>query len=384
MVLAQMVVDAVLLEHRSMREVALSFGVSKSWVHKMVQRYRAGGAAGLEPRSRAHQRNPNQMPLEIEERVIGLRKELVDLGADAGAQTIACHLSARYGSSPSLSAIYRALKRRGFVTPEPRKRPKVSYVRFEADLPNECWQGDMTHWALRDGTEVEILNFIDDHSRLIVAAEVLVVTRATDVRRVFHEACERYGTPASVLTDNGAIFNARSRKGRTGFESDLLAAGVLYKHSRPYHPQTCGKIERWHQTMKRFLAKRPTGSLEELQGVLDEVVRYYNEQRPHRSRDKLTPAVAYGARPKAEPFTLLDQPHHRIRRDVVDNWGKVSLRHLGEMRHLNVGRRHSGTRVRLYIIDLEVRVVSDDGELLGEVTLDPERDYQPMRKPPES
>ena len=384
MVLAQMVVDAVVVEGRSLREVADSFGVSKSWVHKMVQRFRSEGAEAFEPRSRAHLRNPKQLPLETEERVVRLRKELVDLGADAGAQTIAVHLSQRYGSSPSVSAIYRALKRRGFITPEPRKRPKVSYVRFEADLPNECWQGDMTHWALVDGTEVEILNFIDDFSRLVVAAEVLVVTKAADVRRIFAQACRTFGAPASVLTDNGAIFNARSRGGRTGFEGDLLEAGVLYKHSRPYHPQTCGKVERWHQTMKRFLAKRPCGSLDELQAALDEVIAYYNEQRPHRSRGGMTPQVAYRSRPTAQPFTLINEPHRRIRHDVVDRWGKVSLRYRGELRHLNVGYMHRGVRVRLYIVDDDVRIVTEEGELIRVATLDESKDYQPTRKPPET
>ena len=384
MVVAQMVVDAVVLEGRTVREVAASFGVSKSWVHKMVQRFRAEGPDGLEARSRAPRRNPNQMSTDIEERVVMLRKELLDLGADAGAHTIAVHLRQRDGSTPSVSAIYRALKRRGFITDEPRKRPKASYIRFEADLPNECWQGDMTHWALADGTEVEILNFIDDFSRLVVAAEVVVVTKAADVRRIFAQACATWGTPASVLTDNGAIFNARSRGGRTGFESDLLEAGVLYKHSRPYHPQTCGKVERWHQTLKRFLVKRPCTTIEELQAALDDIVRYYNEQRPHRSRNNLTPAVAYTSRTKAQPFTLLNQPHHRIRNDVVDNWGKVTLRYLGQLRHLNVGYMHRGQRVRLYIIDTEVRIVTEDGELIRMATLDATKGYQPTRKPLET
>ena len=381
MVLTQMVVDAVVLEGRSMREVAQAFGVSKSWVHKKVQRYRLEGPCGLEPRSRAPRRNPNQMSLEVENRVIELRKELSDLGADSGPQTIAVHLSSRWGQSASVSSIYRALKRRGFITEEPKKRPKASYIRFEADLPNECWQGDMTHWALSDGTGVEIVNFIDDYSRLVVCAEVVVVTKSSDVRRIFRNACALWGTPASVLTDNGAIFNARSRGGRTGFESDLVEAGVLYKHSRPYHPQTCGKVERWHQTLKQFLAKKPCRDLEELQQALNEIVVYYNEQRPHRSRDRMTPLAAFNARPRGEPFTLLNQPHHRIRRDVVDNSGKVTVRYLGAMRHLKVGNAYRGQRVRLYLVDAEVRIVTEDGELIRVATLDASKNYQPTRKP---
>lgn len=383
MVLRQMVVDAVVLEGRSIREVARSYGLSKSWVYELVRRYREGGDAAIEERSKAHRSNPRHMSVECEEQIVRLRKELVDLGADAGAQTLHWHLSQRGGPVPSVSSIYRLLRRRGFVTPEPRKRPRASYVRFEADLPNECWQADMTHWQLSNGVGVEILNFIDDHSRLIVACEVRSTVRAHDVRSVFQRACATWGTPASVLTDNGAIFNARSRQGRTGFESDLADAGVLYKHSRPYHPQTCGKIERWHQTLKGFLAKHPCESIEELQGVLDVVVRYYNEQRPHRSRDRLTPRQAFEARDKAQPHTLINEPHYRIRHDVLDSRGKVTLRYLGEFRHLYVGYAHRGTRVRLYIVDDVVRVVDEDGELLAEFTIDPTKRYQAMNQPSE-
>jgi len=376
-----MVVDAVVIEGRSFRETAATYGVSKSWVYELVRRYRAHGPAGLSPASKRPHTNPRQMSLETEERIVRLRKELSDLGADCGAQTIAHHLQQRFDASPSPSAIYQLLKRRGFVTPEPRKRPRHSYVRFEADLPNECWQADMTHWQLRNGQGVEILNFIDDHSRMIVACEARVTVRAPDVRSIFERACDAWGVPASVLTDNGAIFNARSRQGRTGFESDLLDLGVLYKHSRPYHPETCGKIERWHQTLKQFLAKRPCDSIDELQLVLLDVVRYYNEVRPHRSRDRLTPRQAYDARAKAKAGSLLNEPHYRIRNDVVDNWGKVSLRYLGKMRHINVGYMHRGFPVRLYIVDDHIRVVTLEGEFLGELIINPAQGYQPIVRP---
>jgi transposase InsO family protein len=384
MVLRQMVVDAVVLEGRSLREVARSYGVSKSWVHELVRRYREGGELALEPLSRAHKTNPRQMSSDVEEAVVRLRKQLSDLGSDAGAETIRWHLSHTHENPPSVSAIYRALRRRGFINPEPRKRPRASYVRFEADLPNECWQADMTHWQLSDGTEVEIINFIDDFSRMVVAIEVHRTINGSDVRATFKEACQRWGTPASVLTDNGAIFNAAQRKGRSGFESDLVSAGVLYKHSTPYHPQTCGKVERWHQTLKRFLEKNPADSLEELQGVLERVVRYYNEERPHRSRGGLTPRAAYESRDKAVPHTLINQPHHRIRKDVVDNDGKVTLRYKGRLLHVRIGYHHRARHVRLYIIDDNIRVLDQSGEFLGEITINPDKNYQTMAKPKEN
>lgn len=380
MVLAQMVVDSVLLEHRSIRATAQRYGISKSWVHELVARYRSGGAAALVPASKAPRANSRSIGPALEELIVECRKELESLGADAGAETIRWHLQAAGHEVPSASSIYRVLQRRGFITPEPRKRPRASYVRFEANLPNECWQSDMTHWQLADGTGVEVLTFIDDYSRRVLGCEVAPTVRAPDVRRLFRECCQRFSVPASVLTDNGAIYNAKSRGGRTGFESDLLELRVLYKHSTPYHPQTCGKVERWHKTLKGFLAKRPAGSLAELQGVLDEIVTYYNDVRPHRSRERMTPKAAYEAREKMPAGSLINQPHHRIRRDVVDTRGHVSLRYLGRLRHLNIGWQYRGQRIRLYIVDDHVDIIAEDGEFIGEITLDADRDYQPRTR----
>ncbi len=235
----------------------------------------------------------------------------------------------------------------------------------------------MTHWHLEDATPVEIVTFLDDHSRMVLGIRAFPTTTMNNVRRLFAATCERYGTPASVLTDNGAIYNAGARGGRTGFESDLITAGVLYKHSRPYHPQTCGKVERWHRTLKKFLAKRPAHTLGELQLVLEDVVRYYNDVRPHRGIDRKTPRVVYNARAKAQPHTLINNPHWRIRKDIVDVRGHVSLRYLGKMRHLNVGWSYRGQAICLYVLDDVVTFATEDGEFIGETKINAERDYQP-------
>jgi transposase InsO family protein len=134
---------------------------------------------------------------------------------------------------------------------EPHKRPKCSYVRFSAELPNECWQAATTHWALADGTDVEVLNIVDDHSRYLIASRAFLTTKAADVVATFEAAAAGLGLPASLLTDNGAIFTAESRGGRCAMETLLVALGVDYKHGRPYHPQTQGKVKRFHQTLKR-------------------------------------------------------------------------------------------------------------------------------------
>ena len=186
--LARYVVDAVVLEGRSYRDVARAHGVSKSWVGKVVGRFRAGGYEAIAPRSRAARRIPNRTPDRLEDEIVELRKALADQGLDAGAQTIHYHLSLRHDEVPSVSTIWRVLRRRGFVVPQPHKRPRSSWIRFEAQLPNECWQSDVTHWCLADDTGVEIVNFLDDHSRVAVAARVLATATAPKVLEVFREA----------------------------------------------------------------------------------------------------------------------------------------------------------------------------------------------------
>src|SRR5438128_3962649 len=197
--LARYVVDAVVLEGRSYREVARAHGVSKSYVGKLVGRFRAGGYGAIVPRSRAAHRIPHRTPDGVEDEIVALRKELSELGMDAGAQTIHYHLSLRHGQAPSVSTI----RRRGFVVPEPHKRPRSSWIRFEAKLPNECWQSDVTHWRLACGTEVEIINFIDDHSRLAIASRVVPLATAALAVEVFRRAGFQWGFPAALLSDNG-------------------------------------------------------------------------------------------------------------------------------------------------------------------------------------
>ena len=238
-------------------------------------------------------------------------------------------------------------------------------------LPNECWQSDVTHWRLGDGTEVEIVNFIDDHSRLAVAARVLARATAPAVLRVFRAAGETWGFPAALLTDNGCVYTTWHRGGPNVMQTELLALGIDYRHSRPYHPQTCGKVERFHQTMKAFLAKQPTaGSIAELQAQVDRFVAYYNEVSPHRARERRPPRAAFDARDKARPSgpRILVGAGVRVRRDRIDKHGKVTLRH----RDPPASHRRGSTRTRasgsmMLMDDLDVRVVSQDGELLRQL-----------------
>ncbi len=381
--MAQLVVASVLIEGRSKSEVARTYGVSRRWVVTLVQRYLAEGDAGLEPRSRRPRHSPTRTPPEIEDEIVQIRKELAKAGYEAGAATIAFHLQRRHGHTPAVSTIWRVLTARGFVTPQPHKRPKSSYVRFAAEQPNERWQADITHWALADGTDVEILNLIDDHSRLCLASTARPVFKGGHVDTAFRHTASAYGDPASLLTDNAAVFTGRYRRlGWVKLEVTLNERGILFAHSRPYHPQTCGKVERFHQTLKRWLTTQPPArSIAELQAQLDRFRRYYNTVRPHRALGRHTPQEAYQARPKAVPTgTKLDDAGWRIRHDTVDAYGKLTLRHNSRLHHIGIGRRHARKPVLILVKDKQVRITAPNGEVLRDFHLDPTRDYQPQPK----
>jgi transposase InsO family protein len=379
---ARYLVEAHLVEGRSVSELAAAHGVHRSWIYKLLARYREGGYEALEPRSRAPRRSPNATPEELVREVVSLREQLLSQGHDCGAQTIAHHL-ARKGTDrvPSVSTIWRILRREGLVVPQPQKRPRSSLIRFEAELPNEMWQADITHWRLADGRDVEILNMIDDHSRLFLASRAFPTTKAADVVDVFRSAIDLHGAPASLLCDNGAVFTATPRGGKVLLQVEMERLGVTAKNSRPYHPQTCGKVERLHQTLKRYLAKQVAAkTLVELQGQLDTFVHYYNAIRPHRALGGRTPLQAYSARIKARPIERPEpEAHFRIRHDKVDTAGTVTLRHDSKLHHIGLGRAHKGKPVKLLIADRDIRILDPEtGELIRRLTLDPSRDYQPL------
>lgn len=207
--LALYAVQAVLIDGRSVRDVAAAPGRSKSWVQRHCAPYRSGGEVALVPHKRDPKAPPNQTSVVVENVILTLRKELGELGLDAGARTIAYHVDRQGFDVPAVSTIHRILVRRGFVVPQPQKRPRSSWQRFEADLPNECWQTNMTHWHLEGGGRVEIVNFIDDYSRAVLASVAVPVTTVPEVVRIFFDAAATWGLPAGALGDNGAIVQTK-------------------------------------------------------------------------------------------------------------------------------------------------------------------------------
>ena len=187
---ARVVVSKIISKQMSVSEAAAAYGVSRQHVHRWLARYRDQGFDGLEPRSRRPHSNPRRTASAVAERIVALRRELAGQGLDHGPQTICWYLEQEQLPVPSTSTIRRILLAAGLVTPEPRKRPKSSYRRFEADQPNECWQSDFTHWQLADGTGVEIINWLDDHSRYLLAAIARPRISGDDVVTTFLAAAD--------------------------------------------------------------------------------------------------------------------------------------------------------------------------------------------------
>ena len=353
----------------------------RSWIYKLLARYRQGGLEALQPRSKRPRSCRHATSSEVVAAIVRLRGELADQGHDAGAETITYHLSREGDDVPSLSTIWRVLRREGLVVPQRQKRPHSSLIRFQAELPNELWQADVTAWALASGEVVEIIDVLDDHSRLHLGCDAYSRVKAPDVVASFHKAAQLHGLPASLLSDNGAVFVGGYRRGKVLLEYELERLGIVFKNSRPYHPQTCGKVERLHQTLKRYLGKQaPAKTLSELQAQLDAFRHYYNHIRPHRALGRRTPLQAYSSRVKARPAGTSPNTYFRVREDKVDQTGKVSLRYDSRLYKIGLGRAYKGRAVRLLIADLQIRVIDSNGELLRELTLDPSRDYQPLAR----
>ena len=386
---ARLVITAVVIEGRSQGEVARAYGVSQGWVSRLVARYREEGEAAFGPRSRRPRTSPRAIPDAAVSLITEIRKELAGQGLDAGPHTIAWHLEHHHRVRVSAATISRYLARAGLVTPDPAKRPKSSYLRFAAEQPNERWQSDFTHYPLADGTDTEILTWLDDHSRYALRITAHRRVSGPIVVAEFRAAIAEHGAPASTLTDNGLVFTTRfsgGRGGRNGFEAELRRLGIRQKNGKPSHPQTQGKVERFQQTLKNWLRAQPAqpADLARLQALLDTFTSIYNHQRPHRSLPhRATPATIYTARPKAVPGGRAADTHDRVRTDRVDADSKLTLRVNRKLHHIGIGRPLARTPVLMLIRDLHIRVINAaTGELLRELNLDTRRDYQPTGEPP--
>jgi transposase InsO family protein len=345
-------------------------GISR-WLFYELRRRHARGES-IEVRSRAPHRVANRTPAEIEDAVVAMRKDLDDRGLDAGPASIQESLrESGLEHVPSESTMWRILTARGLVVAEPAKAPKHAGKRFVAARANECWQTDDTAWTLADDTEVKILNVVDDHSRLLVASVATRSVTGTFTLAVFAAAAAILGWPARFLSDNAKAF-------RHVLADALAELGIQSRHSRAYHPQTNGKVERFHLTLKRWLAKQPrAATLEELQTQLDLFKLLYNHHRPHRSLGRQRPADVWTAAPKTGPADRALGTPSRIYTGIV-NGGMLRL---GKKWRITIGATHNHERALAIITGLECHVFVD-GHLARALTLNPNRVDQPLHNRP--
>lgn len=386
----------------------------------------ADGDSGLLPRSRAAH-TIARADAVLASRIVELRKQLEKDGPDAGAESIAAGLEREGVGPPANSAIHRILVSAGPVRPEPGKRPKASYTRFEASPPDELWQSDFTHWPIATVPGAVVVSWLDDRSRNLLHARAFATVTMDDVEAAFLQACAEHGIPARTLTDNGTVYTTRPISATPGrFERTLALMGVRQSNGRPCHPQTQGKIERYHRSLKQWLSARPpASSIDELNEQLAEFRHVYNEERPHRALGRRTPGEAYRAKGKALPDPELaartqvkldeeqaaepqpatpsgsmrgkpvpkDERTEPTRVDVtidpkahkIDRRGCITQNNIaGKRRIFNLGKHNAGRMAEL-LIDHGRAVAADleTGEILADQTLDATREYQ-YRKPADS
>jgi transposase InsO family protein len=353
----------------TVRALCAELGISRQTFYKYKRRWAAEGPAGLVERSRRPHRSPGLIPSALEDEIVRLRKTLP---LDNGAQAIAYHLARTGWPVPSVVTVHRALVRRGMVVPQPAKRPRSAQRRFEWPRPNDAWQIDATCWALRSGREIWVMDVLDDHSRLVVAARVCESPSGAAAWDALTAGIEGFGVPARVMSDNGTCFTGFLSGGEVAFERNLREAGVRHIRSTPGHPQTCGKLERFHQTLKRWLRTQPRARTPaQLQAQLDAFVALYNAERPHKALGGATPLERWSGSEPAFPEPAVPAPPaaslHTVAANNLIGWGR---------HRIAVGPGLVGHRLLVVARGDELAVFGPFGPV-RRLRLDRSRNYQP-------
>lgn len=363
-------------------ELCRAQATSRKTFYKWVDRVREEGLEGLEDRSTRPKTSPNQICPEVEDHIVRLRKELFDAGLDHGATTIQWHLGRMEGLAvgvPSVAGVHRVLSRRGLVVPQPSKRPTSSWNRFEAAAPNERWQIDAMDWVIATGV-VRVFNIIDDHSRVAIRSQAVPEATTEAAWATFSRGVASWGAPAGVLSDNGLCFSGKLRGFEVAFEANLRDAGIAPSTGRPYHPQNTGKVERFQQTLKKWLRRRRLArDLAGLQAQLDEFCHLYNHSRPHQGIGAAIPIDRFNASLAARPAeAALAHPSfakHRFECPVTPS-GTVCADDL----RIHIGVEWAG-RNAIVVISADQATVVVDGQLARHLSLDRSRNYQPSGRP---
>jgi transposase InsO family protein len=360
-------------------EVCRRHGISRESFYAYRRRYLAEGLAGLEPRSRRPLSSPARLEPALELEIVSLRRR----HPRWGARRIRAELRRAGTDPPARSTIHRVLVRNALVAPQKPPARKAS-KRFERPLPNDLWQIDGTEVVLVCGERVWVIDVLDDHARFLLAASACRSLDGESAWACFCRASAAYGLPRQLLSDNGAYFSGRLRGQEVEFERRLAQLGVQLITSAPYHPQTLGKLERFHRTLKEWLAdEAPLRDLAHLQTLLERFATHYNEERPHQGIADVTPAERYRAGwsaaaavderergERADP----SYPRHSELRKVAAH-GVVAYDGL----HIIVGKRWAGARVRI-VESGELWHVYRGDELIRSLIPDRSRRYQTLGK----
>jgi transposase InsO family protein len=350
-------------------EFCRTHGVSRWLFYDVRRRYAVEGDTVFELKSRAANTVANKTPMVVEDKIVELRKQLDDTGLDSGPASILVRLvEAGVEPVPSESTIWRILTARGFVQPEPKKRPRPATRRFARERGNELWQIDGTDWALADGTPVKIINIIDDASRYVTASQAHLSESFHAVWSTTCAGIAAVGAPEQMISDNAKAFEA--------MEPAVAALGIVKTNSRPGHPQTCGKVERFHQTLKKWLRAQPAAStLAELQAQLDKFRVVYNEERPHRSLGRRTPAAVFAHIAKSGPAHTSLAGESRVHYSQADRQGRVTA---GKQIRINLGTAHAREHAVTIINHLTAHTFIN-GQHIRTIRLEPGRDNYPLR-----
>jgi transposase InsO family protein len=358
----------------SVAEVCRRRGISRQTFYVYRRRYEAEGLPGLAPRSRRPLAASGLIQPNVEAAICRLR------GAHPrwGARRIRTELDRGGIVAPAISTIHQALRRNHLVAAQPARRRRAD-KRFERPCPNDLWQIDATRVGLAGGGPAWIVDCVDDHARFLLAARACEGPTGEAAWRCFLAASAGYGLPRQLLSDNHTSFTGRLFGVTVEFERRLAGLGVQLINARPSHPQTLGKLERFHRTLKEWLADEgPPPSLDELQALLDRFRVHYNEERPHQGIADQTPSERYHGPPGRAHLGRPNDPErspypaHAIVR-TVRSTGVLTYQRLG----INIGRRFAGARVRILEVGELIHVYHGD-ELVRTLAPDRSRRYQPL------
>jgi putative transposase len=353
-------------------------GVDRRTFYRHRQRIEAEGS--WQARSRRPRSSPGATPAGVAAEIVRLRKELApDNGADAiiaalGPVAGRDDWAGRGWRVPHRSTVNKILKRAGLVRDEPRKRPKSSFRRFAYARPRDCYQVDATEVKLAGGEAMVVFEVLDDCTRLLAACRAAPAETAQAAAAAITAAAAAHGAPGIVLCDNGTAFSGGRARGQGKFARAVAGLGSRLIHSSPYHPQTCGKVERHHQTLKRWLAARPApATATELQALLDAYRAYYNTRR-HHTAVRTTPQAAWDTAPAhGGPGQLPRQDDATVHQLTVAASGSITM---GAGTTIYLGRSRAGTKVTAIRDHDRVTVYTPGGDPLGHIHLDHARRYQ--------